>query len=360
MINFKRFNYGFKFIGESVSDKDFLITTHSYLRTEGHLYILDYKGNVKLYKRLPCFAMDFKQLPYNNGFTYNLCKNGYGDVNGWYELSEVIITDNKLNEIKKLKLLPNKTIQTNLLCQCHDNLILDENHYFLLGINAQNVKIDNKPTRVLNCTIQEQKDGKVIWQFDTIDYPELFEYSNVHNYYFNSFNRLRGIAEDYAHMNSIALTSDRKHLYISLRNIGIIKVNYETKKIEWVIGHKYCSLDTTPDMIMPKWQHDIRLQDDDTFTIFDNYGTENARVLKIQVKDNKITKYEQLVTEREKSRAMGGAIEVAPNIYDICYGAFRPNTVLEEYDFNNRKQLMKFDFNNRDFMYRVERGNYEA
>lgn len=360
MINFKKFDYGFNFIGESVSDKDFLITTHSYLKSTGKMYILDYKGNVKLYKQFPKVIMDFKQLPYSNGFTYNICQHGYGNANGWYELSDVVITDDKLNEIKRLQLLPNKTLMTKSLCQCHDNLIIDENHYFLLGINKQNVKINNKYTQVLNCMIQEQLNGKVVWQFDTTDYPELLEYSNVHNEYFNTYNRLRGIAEDYAHMNSIALTSDKKYMYISLRNIGILKINYETKNIEWIIGNKYCSLEKTSEMIMPKWQHDIRLIDDDTFTIFDNYGTEKARVLKIQVKDNKITKYEQFETEQEKSKAMGGCIEVAPNIYDICYGAFRKNTLLEEYDFNNRKQLMLFDFKNRDFMYRVERGNYEA
>jgi hypothetical protein len=37
-------------------------------------------------------------------------------------------------------------------------------------------------------------------------------------------------------MNSAIKTSDGKYLYISFKHIGIVKLDYETKKIVWILG----------------------------------------------------------------------------------------------------------------------------
>jgi hypothetical protein len=59
----------------------------------------------------------------------------------------------------------------------------------------------------------------------------LYEASFTRNNYFCEEVINKEYACDYAHMNSAIKTSDGKYIYISFKHIGIVKLDYHSKKL---------------------------------------------------------------------------------------------------------------------------------
>ena len=76
---------------------------------------------------------------------------------------------------------------------------------------------------------------------------------------------LKKYASDYAHMNSVVRTSDGKYLYISFKHIGIVKIDYHSKKVLWILGaNAKKDIETPEDFVYFRHQHDLHLIDDET------------------------------------------------------------------------------------------------
>lgn len=83
-------------------------------------------------------------------------------------------------------------------------------------------------TLVVADIIQGFRDGKMFFEWDSTDYPELYEESVEYNDYMNSSN----LPADYAHLNSMDLDITNNALLCSFRDLdSIMKIDLKTGKI---------------------------------------------------------------------------------------------------------------------------------
>ena len=366
-----------KFTGMSINKKDLLITSSNIRQNSGYLAVVNWCGKIKYQQYFTNGGVkNLKNFKLNddNYYSYQLDSGNNSKLEHIYTgnmPSRLIITDSKFNIIKdNIKLLPFGSIKQSTGCDYHDYKIIDLDHYYLLGhiaVKANNIPGVDKELWAANCIIQEQKDGKVIWQFETIDYPKLYSLSLFRNHYLNDY--YDEWVCDYAHLNSFQITSDNKYIYLSYRNIGVVVVEKETKKIVSKLCYK------ANEKIKLFGQHDIRLLNDHKFSVFNN----NAFFKKENIKDKKSQiaiislddKFNLLDTEyidlpEKAACSFGGAILIdeKTNTWDITYSPYSTFTQIQEYNVNNKQTNLKITIPSIldwSYCYRIERAekNYE-
>ncbi|GMA24837.1 hypothetical protein GCM10025864_25960 [Luteimicrobium album] len=128
--------------------------------------------------------------------------------------------------------------------------------------------------------------GKVLWEWRSLDHVPVQEtYANL--------AKGMGTEEkpfDYFHINAIALDGDGA-LLVSARNTHTVyKVDRATGKVDWHLGGKQNEFVLGAQFA---WQHDVRLQDDGTLTLFDNEGSPRvgptSRGLRLTVDEKTMT-----------------------------------------------------------------------
>ena len=189
--------------------------------------------------------------------------------------------------------------------------------------------------------------GKAVWNWTTIDYPILKTLSHTSQ------------TSDYAHVNSIQIDYDNNFI-VSFRNIGIIKINRESKEIMWVMGRKRNDFSGLESRELPFQQHDIQFAPDGSFTVFDNYGHESkSRVCRYFLDEETMTclAFREYVTTQDRSAYMGSATIIYDenDIIDIAYGSGWSHIAFEEYDFKNNRQIMMLRFDDGHDLYRIFR-----
>ena len=364
-----------KIVWEGVSpvNKTFLIAP---MAIKASLMVFNNNGNLLLQKATDGAPSHFIQLDDLSGYSYCAGKLHVGGqsneikeyrANGLYTIGKFYITDNKLETKKVVDYIPTAKIPKVIGLHMHGNYVLGDNHYLLQALSFEDVVINGKKSYVVNCILQEQLDGKVIWEWQSIDYPELFEASFDRNEYFCRAVQNKEYACDYAHMNSSVFTSDKKHLYLSFKHIGIVKINYLTKEIIWILGPR-----TAENMNFPKEtpifanQHDIHLIDDNKFYFWDN---EHLSYTELTIVDNKVANYKTFKCSDNWSIAvMGNAIKASDNILDVCFGWRRPYTpknyalpIISEFNLETGEKLLDITIKDwspelANMMYQVNRG----
>lgn len=364
-IDFPRFS----FKGESASKADFLVTPYTGNFSTGYIFILDYKGNIKWYKHFPSFCYNFKQHKNKNNdirYSYMVTEEA---TNGQYDLCYGVLMNDKMEVIKdNIRLLECGTIKNEHPLECHTFTFLDDGHYIMTAINQ--IAVNNIPgiketVYVTNNIIQEQKDGEVIWHFEVIDYPELYQASVWNNNFKDGTVKYN--ATDHAHINAVTRDDDG-NILASFRNLGLVKINYQTKEIMWTMGRGHNDIAGLTEEELPYLQHDVRYMEDGSFTIFDNYGCpeDRSRICRYWIDDETKTvkKVELLNANYPRSLALGYSEQVKNenNVYDITYGVCNGSPALEEYDFNNNKSNMTLSFNDGYLLYNISRAihNYNG
>lgn len=147
--------------------------------------------------------------------------------------------------------------------------------------------------------------------------------SFARNNYFDDEVINKQYACDYAHMNSAVKTSDGKYIYISFKHIGIIKLEYATKKLVWIIGPTAKdSLELPNGVSIFAHQHDIHLIDDNNIYFWDN---QHLSYTELGVVDNKVVNYKTFKCPTKCNRAvMGNVLKVSDTVIDVCYGLRGP------------------------------------
>ncbi|HEX5853642.1 MAG TPA: arylsulfotransferase family protein, partial [Solirubrobacteraceae bacterium] len=106
------------------------------------------------------------------------------------------------------------------------------------------------------------KTGKLVRNWDALDHIPLSESQ--------ASLPTNGFPWDAYHVNSIDLTGDGKFL-VSMRDTwGAYLVDIETGKIEWTLGGRRSSFKFGPGAAF-EWQHDARLGDGSTVSMFDDH-----------------------------------------------------------------------------------------
>ena len=231
--------------------------------------------NVKWYKHIPSFGYNFKQHYNSNNelrYSYMVTER---PLNGQYDMCHTNIMNDKMEIIDEdIRMLKHGTVKNQYPLECHTFTFLDDKHYIMTAVNTVKVKnipgYENKYYYVINNIIQEQKDGEVVWHFETIDYPELYTASCKNNSFEDGTTDIG--AADYAHINAISKDKNGDIL-VSFRNIGMVKINYKTKEIMWIMGRNRNDIVGLNIKDIPYLQHDVRYLTDGSFTIFDNCGS---------------------------------------------------------------------------------------
>lgn len=220
-------------------------------------------------------AENFAKQVTENGscFTYfaELHKD-YRQANGGYSSGMYVVMDDNYVEDDYVTLLPNDdanhTHGEGYLDQ-HEFVVLGEDHYLTLSYTPE--LVNNLPDTVKGLNdgntayvwagvFQEVKDGKVLKEINTTDYPMLYESAVEKIDYANSTdhgttvtinnNQIPSLADgwmDYVHPNSLDYTLDKDgnvdKLLVSMRDqSAVYQFDFASGAMEWILGGKASTL----------------------------------------------------------------------------------------------------------------------
>ena len=213
----------------------------------------------------------------------------------------------------------------------HEFVYIDDKHYIVIGYQYKKKESSNtdKIETYTAAIIQEQKDGKVVFEWLSDEHPELFS-SCIEECKENPRYNL-----DYMHINSIDIDPKDNNLIISSASgYYIAKINRSTGKIMWKLGGIKDEFNL-PDNYKFIRQHDAQVLENNQIMLFDNgiskLTTEEKLNNNINEHDSRILKFE--IDEKnknilntieipihEKSQYMGSAQELDNNMYFIGCG----------------------------------------
>ncbi len=277
------------------------------------------EGNIVYYRNMELpggnMAENFaaQDTPDGRFYTYmlelNAKRRGMGYVSGMY-----VIMDANYRELDYATLLPNDEAN-----HTHGEGYLDEHEFVLLGrdhwlslsytaMKAGNLKTGGleggSAAYVQAGIIQEVKNGKVVNEYNTTDYPCLYEAARESANYAGSSDSSPSGYVDYAHINSIFVDPKDGNLLVSMRNqYAVYKINRATGDLMWALGGLMNSFSGLGDYYDANGnlfvaQHYARYMDsaiagnDSTVTVFDNhtsYGGNTTRMFNIELDESRKT-----------------------------------------------------------------------
>ena len=360
----------YTFTGESSRKEDFYITPHTDNNDNCYIFIMNHKGYVKKYKKLPAFAYNFRKYKNSNGeVRYIYCQTVNKEypkvsMNGGYDNTKLVVMDKDFSIIDEAILLPYGNVgSSGHVGENHDYIYIDDGHYILLayqGLTVNNIPNLSGEYKVINCIIQEQKNDEVLFHWESVNESKMYEYS-AYNNSFSNYPATQGTYNDYCHINSVEIDSRNGDLLCSFRHTGVCKISRTTGELLWHFGKRHVDIKNMETPQLGFLQHQAKYNYDGSITIFDNYGcaTNNTRCCRYWIDEETLTlnKFEELVTPRERSAFMGSMdlLHKDKNIYMIAYGSGWKDIAFHEYDFDLERELCRLTFDNGSDLYRVWR-----
>jgi arylsulfate sulfotransferase len=313
---------------------DFLVACANYRNaTRGLIMVYDKAGNVVKQFDAGSTTMDFKKWTLPDGkVRYSFLKYDptlYHVYNVGYNAGKIVILNENFQEINRLSLLPYgfHTENNNPALDGHDFILLADNHYIGMAyVEKQVSNIPKELTTLPTCgviapIIQEVKDGKVIWEWDGTEEPEMYRTSVEGNDY-----RTGRLTQDYAHINSINIDPKDNNLILSFRNMNqVMKLERYTGKIIWRLGGGNSDFAMTEEQKFLRQHHAHFLADGKTMILFDNGDSKErpySRVVEfvLDEKNRKITGYKSMyLPDRSFSQYMG-SVEKTDSSYFVGLG----------------------------------------
>ena len=226
---------------------------------------------------------------------------------GGYSSGEYVIMDENYKEIDYVTLLSNEDKN-----HTHGEGYLDQHEFQLLGkdhwvsLSYTGVLVKNLPDSVEKNKdggayvhtgiIQEVKDGKVIHEYHTSDYPLLYETAQEETAYNTTTGKAAEIEVvgqkktlwsagfmDYVHVNSVAIDPKDNNFIVSMRNqYAAYKIDRQTGAIIWILGGKADEFGITEEQQFIG-QHYAQFVNKDVYdndsvvSIYDNYTVLNPK-----------------------------------------------------------------------------------
>lgn len=302
-----------------------------------NLIMLDGKGNIVWSKHeeqpkegLSTGWWDFKKHVIN-GKTYYSYHDQTGNYDNYglvgYAPGERVILDENFNEVKRITMEESDVTKKGDGADGHDFLMFDLNHYILSSYIKQRVyNVPGYPdgSDVIYSYLQEVKYGKVIWDWKSIDYPELYDIiATEATPTANDFANKNTDAPDINHFNAMRLNKDGD-LICSFRHLDTILCLDRTKRedqIKWKFSGKADQFGLT-ELQKTSGQHYVTV-DGDNYTVFDNNNRDKQTEVRTYTLDttNKKTKLIRSFGFNNKfSQACGSVQFLNNNLFVVGWG----------------------------------------
>lgn len=249
-----------------------------------NLIMLDGKGNIvwSKHEEQPSESAttgwwDFKKHTVGGKTYYS-----YHDQTGAYDNygllgfapGERVILDENFNEVKRIKFEASEVTEKDAPLDGHDFLMIDLDHYILSGYlhdTVYNIPGHEQGAKVVYSYLQEVDHGKVVWDWKSIDYPELYALAVTDaDETVNDFANEKTDAPDYVHFNAMRLDADG-HLICSFRHLNSILCLDRTARSNQILWKLSGNGDEfgLAESQKSSGQHYVTV-DGDYLTIFDN------------------------------------------------------------------------------------------
>jgi hypothetical protein len=234
----------------------------------------------------------------------------------------------------------------------HEFLVTPQGDAWIVGVSPVHYGGLTKP--LMDAVVQEIdiKTGLVLFEWHALDHVPISES------YFNT--KTPGFVYDPYHLNSISLDNDG-NLIISMRNTwAFYKVDAQTGAIMWTLGSNQNQFKRGAGTQVA-FQHDVLVQPDGTFTLFDDGGgpptVHHARGLRLAV--NETTKAVSVIQQYAHSPALNtnfeGNVQMLPNGDAFVGWGQQPYFT----EFNSAgKQIFDARFTSNTSSYRAYRFNW--
>ncbi len=294
-------------------------------------FIFSETGKLLFYRRtrLELCTSDFKQTTLPNGEKVYSYMQQEKPVPPFHYLSGSLVVMNSQFEVIDKLTIQETDKHPALMVENHDSLILDKNHFILSAYHETEIlnPVTEQPVFVAESVIQEIKDGKVVFDWVSSDYPELYTHFKYPD------KNLDKNFHDYMHFNSIIIDPKDNNFIVSFASqSSIVKLNRQTGEIMWTLGG------LGDDFKLDKkyhffGQHSLSFDDKGNIILFDNQSADfknriskepelkYSRILKFKLDEkNKQILYAEEIPLNFQTESMGSVYQTDDDTYIISKG----------------------------------------
>ena len=278
---------------------------------------------------------DFKRHDLEGGkvrYSYHEQNPAYNRLNFFgYAGGCRVIMDEQYNVINRITMKPtnpNNDVDPSLnAVDGHDFYMFNDNHYILSGYELKLVhniippELNPHPqgSKVIASHIQEVKEGKVVFNWYSTDYPELYELWDEDK---NEYDNKESQQFDYAHFNSMDIHPDGS-LVCSFRHLcTILKIDRNNGKIIWKLSGRKDEFGLSEHQKTSRQHYVYFIKDGDKLylTLFDNnYRYRESRVIKLRLdeQNKKLLEWKAYKVPGHYSEACGSAMYLGNEVFVI-------------------------------------------
>lgn len=292
----------------------------------GHFYLSDFSTNYAI--ELNGHGDVVFYLYDNNEPMHDFKKTVADDGNTYYTYfanDKFKLLDENYNFIKEIGLTETPKLGVYTDIDCHDIILYNPNHYYVFSYLPRNLGelgTETPDYLALATYIQEVKDGEVVFEWDSSDYPQ-FKDGAINIGQNIADGRGSNETNDYMHMNSIFVDPKDGNLIISLRHqCAVVKISRETGEIIWTLGGKYDDYGLTDEQTFA-YQHTATYLNDGSLMIFNNGNDkQNSNVMRfvLDEENHKITDFVKFDFGNRFSPACGSAFQIDDNHILVGWG----------------------------------------
>ena len=281
-----------------------------------------------------------------------------------YAPGERVILDENFNEVKRItfeKSEKDTLVNKGHLADGHDFYLFDLDHYIISGYLKDRVyNIPGYPdgSNVIYSYLQEVDHGNVVWEWRSIDYPEIYSLTVTDaTPTANDFANVQVDAPDYVHFNAMRVDNDG-NLVCSFRHLDTIMCLDRTKstdQIIWKLSGLGDQFNLTDDQ-KTSGQHYLTL-DGDYIMVFNN-GNNNEQTTfnryKIDASTMQLLDMRTYSVPDKFTSACGSVQHLYDEVYMIGWGhPCNDYVCMSVYDFAEDKELISMTLDNSaNFTYR--------
>ena len=323
-----------------------------------NLIMLDGKGNIvwSKHEEQPAEGVntgfwDFKKHEADGTVYYSYHDQNYRfDDYGMrgYAPGERVILDEDFNEVKRITMEASDVTEKGQGADGHDFLMFDPDHYILSCYVRENVKnVPGYPdgTNVIYSYLQEVENGKVVWDWKSIDYPELYDMiATEATPTANDFANEQVDAPDIIHFNAMRL-DDEGNLICSFRHLDSIVCLDRTKQedqIKWIFSGRGDEFGLT-ELQKTSGQHYVTV-DGNELTVFDNNNRDEQTEIRsyvLDIENKKAGLVRSLGFNNKFSQACGSVQKLNDSLYVIGWGwATTDNECMSVLDASTGEKIM--------------------